>query len=345
MAIVTKLEELMKKRSYTLARLASEVRITEANLSRLKTGKCGAIRFSTLEAICRVLNCQPGDILEYKERKKVIPLFLDYTGTTDLLLKGGAENVKRFFDSIRDMQEKLKYEIQITMVTGSAFESARSKHKLLSELAQNYGLSNLFDGVIAEYCGFIIRGDKSEQLLTLDPRILVRRSEIEELIRPYSGQINPDVTSMYNIVFDDISREDLSDVSEQIEKLIGCPEIEAVQYFDCYGRECDVKSRNLTKSEAVYMVMKKLEEKYDIPFVIIGGDSKEEDFCMYTRNKDRISQMGFSTVFIAPSNIGEIVTSDRNVIVGDWENSDGISDCIGKLTERANVREDGGIEL
>ncbi len=56
---------MLAKRKMSLTELAEKVGITIANLSILKTGKAKAIRFSTLEAICRVLNCQPGDILEY----------------------------------------------------------------------------------------------------------------------------------------------------------------------------------------------------------------------------------------------------------------------------------------
>ena len=56
----------MARRKITLSELAERIGITPANLSILKTGKAKAIRFSTLEAICRVLECQPGDLLEYK---------------------------------------------------------------------------------------------------------------------------------------------------------------------------------------------------------------------------------------------------------------------------------------
>jgi putative transcriptional regulator len=65
MAIVVKLDELLHERRITLTELAERIDITLANLSILKTGKGRAIRFSTLEAICRALNCQPGDLLEY----------------------------------------------------------------------------------------------------------------------------------------------------------------------------------------------------------------------------------------------------------------------------------------
>ena len=66
MAIAVKLDELLHDRRMTLTELAETVDITLANLSILKTGKARAIRFSTLEAICEVLACQPGDILEFQ---------------------------------------------------------------------------------------------------------------------------------------------------------------------------------------------------------------------------------------------------------------------------------------
>jgi len=65
--IVVKLDEMMAKRKIRLNELAERVGITEANLSILKTGKARAIRFSTLEALCRELDCQPGDLIEYQE--------------------------------------------------------------------------------------------------------------------------------------------------------------------------------------------------------------------------------------------------------------------------------------
>ena len=66
MAIAVKLDDLLHERRMTLTELASQVDITLANLSILKTGKARAIRFSTLEAICEALSCQPGDILRFE---------------------------------------------------------------------------------------------------------------------------------------------------------------------------------------------------------------------------------------------------------------------------------------
>ena len=68
MGIVVNLDVIMAKRKIGLGELAQKVDLTPANLSILKTGKAKAIRFSTLEAICDVLECQPGDILEYDNR-------------------------------------------------------------------------------------------------------------------------------------------------------------------------------------------------------------------------------------------------------------------------------------
>ena len=65
MAIIVNLDVMMAKRKMSLNELSEKVDITPANLSILKTGKAKAIRFSTLELICKVLNCQPGDILEF----------------------------------------------------------------------------------------------------------------------------------------------------------------------------------------------------------------------------------------------------------------------------------------
>ena len=66
MPIIVNLDVMMAKRKISLNELSEKVGLTLANLSILKTGKAKAIRFSTLEAICKVLDCQPGDILEYR---------------------------------------------------------------------------------------------------------------------------------------------------------------------------------------------------------------------------------------------------------------------------------------
>jgi putative transcriptional regulator len=67
MAIIVNLDVMMAKRKMSLNELSEKVDMTLANLSILKTGKAKAIRFSTLEAVCKALDCQPGDLLEYSK--------------------------------------------------------------------------------------------------------------------------------------------------------------------------------------------------------------------------------------------------------------------------------------
>ncbi|MBQ1679127.1 MAG: helix-turn-helix transcriptional regulator [Oscillospiraceae bacterium] len=66
MAIIINLDVMLAKRKMSSLELAERIGITPANLSILKTGKARAVRFSTLDAICKALDCQPGDILEYR---------------------------------------------------------------------------------------------------------------------------------------------------------------------------------------------------------------------------------------------------------------------------------------
>lgn len=67
MAIIVNLDVMLARRKMSLTELSEKVDVTISNLSILKTGKAKAIRFSTLEAICEALDCQPGDILEFRE--------------------------------------------------------------------------------------------------------------------------------------------------------------------------------------------------------------------------------------------------------------------------------------
>ena len=67
MAIIVNLDVMLAKRKMSSLELAEKIGITPANLSILKTGKARAVRFSTLDAICRALDCQPGDILEFQD--------------------------------------------------------------------------------------------------------------------------------------------------------------------------------------------------------------------------------------------------------------------------------------
>ena len=86
MAIILRLDRVMADRKISLNELSNRVGISTVNLSNLKTGKVKAIRFSTLDAICEVLDCQPGDILEFQKRTEEEADKLDIadTGKRDL---------------------------------------------------------------------------------------------------------------------------------------------------------------------------------------------------------------------------------------------------------------------
>ena len=71
MPIIVNLDVMMAKRKISLNELSERVDLTLSNLSILKTGKAKAIRFSTLESICKALDCQPGDLLEYSEKQEM----------------------------------------------------------------------------------------------------------------------------------------------------------------------------------------------------------------------------------------------------------------------------------
>jgi len=70
MPIILRLDRVMADRKMSLNELSEKVGVSNVNLSKIKTGKISAVRFSTLEAICEALDCQPGDILEYEKRKE-----------------------------------------------------------------------------------------------------------------------------------------------------------------------------------------------------------------------------------------------------------------------------------
>ena len=97
--IIVNLDIMMARRKISLGELAEKVDITPANLSILKTGKAKAIRFSTLEAICKVLDCQPGDILEFQEyyfTKKIVQAIRSFASKLHLHYLISIDNI--FFD-------------------------------------------------------------------------------------------------------------------------------------------------------------------------------------------------------------------------------------------------------
>ena len=257
MAINIKLKDVLKERGYTIVKLSNEIDITPTNLSKLINNKVSEIKLETLNKICDVLKCSPGDILEYKcqIKKKIIPFFLDYVGGTDDILAEGIENFRKFLKFIKDFQDINNIAIKIILITGLPYESAKNKYKLLNKLAESYGLPELFWGTSIEYCGFYMDKNKTIQLKPIDSRLIEKRLDIEMIANQYNVEISKQYTSIYNLFFkEQITRSKLSEVSEKIDNILDCDELESVTYFDKYGCEIDIRNKTNSKSNAILSI-------------------------------------------------------------------------------------------
>ena len=120
MAILVRLDEKLYERRMTLTELATRVDITVANLSILKTGKAKAIRFSTLEAICVALDCQPGDLLEFRREDQEVGL-IDSAGsvmTRNRKCMGDAFCVRRRIRLTQNLRDGARRRIEILRARG-----------------------------------------------------------------------------------------------------------------------------------------------------------------------------------------------------------------------------------
>lgn len=342
MSININLKNLIKERGYTIVKLSNEINITPANLSKLINNKVSEVKLETLNKICDVLRCTPGDILEYncQIKKKIIPFFLDYVGGTDDILAEGIENFRKFLKFIKDFQEINNIEIKIILITGLSFESAKNKYKLLSKLAESYELPELFYGTSIEYCGFFMDKNNTIQLKPIDSRIIDKRIDIEMIANQYNVEISNQYSSIYNIFFKEpITRSKLSEISEKLDNVINCNEIETVTYFDKYGCEIDIKNKNNSKSNAILMIMNILKSEYDIPIVVIGGAPLKVNWEMYSNSKDELLKMGLKSLFVITTDFDEtkeIDHDDKNVICFDLKNYNNISKLFIEINTRLN---------
>lgn len=346
-----RIKEVLKKRGISQVQLAKMLGISEIKLSRILNGV--SIKFDMLAKLCVLLNVEPGDILHVNEggsAGSIIPMFLDYSGTTDKLLSGGVENLRNFFQSILALERKTNKKVKIIMVTGSSLEAAKSKFTLLNDLAMNYGLQDLFLGVVSEYCGYFSTEDQTMTLMPISAELIQIRPQVQKVLEIHGAHINSKNTTFINSYFDaGVSRVELASACEDLERLLRhkglAEDIEVLSYYDEYGKEIDVKPKTHTKASAVGMCIEILKKKYDVRLVVIGGDSQVEDLSMYTENKECFESIGILPVFIAPRNIGDVKVGDKNIFIGCWENAEGIISAIQTLTERIITTEDGGFHL
>lgn len=274
----------------------------------------------------------------------LIPIFLDWTGTINEILSTekeiGARKLKKFFDSIRNFESATDSKSLITIVSGGSFSSSKARLKILNELAINYGMPDLFQFIIAEYCGYLVDTNENIRILYSIPTdLLQKQNEIRTFIAnsPHI-EINSDVTTYINVIFpDDISKDAYNSYTENIKKICG-DKFDFLVSFDKYGKEFDIKSKLTTKQNAVKYMLPIILNKYqgyNIPFILTGGDTEQEDLPMALADTG-----GIKVIPIAPNNndISQSVIDNLNVIVGNGNNIEGISDSIDIVSKMGKVR-------
>ena len=340
MAISSNLKKLLIKKGYTIVKLSEEVGITTANLSKLANNKVSEVKLETINKICKSLKCTPGDLFEYKdeEKKKIIPLFLDCFGGTDLFLSSGIENFKEFFRLIIKFQKDTNIDIKIIIMTDIPFESAKSKYILFNKLAESFGLNDLVYGAVLEHCGFFVKDDNIITLDALDSRIIEKRADIEEVAVENNSSINNKYASICNLSFNKkITRSQLEVIREKIEKVIDCDEIMVESFYDSYGIELDIMNKNHNKANAVLKMLKMLKTEFDILFIITGGAPNNANLEMYYNSKDKLTEMGYRSCFIASDRMNEFeFENDENMIEIDLSNYEGLKKFINTLYLKTN---------
>lgn len=347
MAININLKNIIKEKGYTIVKLSDEINITPANLSKLIHNKVSEIKLETLNKICDVLRCTPGDILEYncQIKTKIIPFFFDYAGGIDDILAEGIENFKIFLKFIKEFQNNKNIKIRIILITGLPFESAKNRYRLLFKLAESYGLPELFYGTSMEYCGFFMDKNKITQLKTLDPRILEKRVDIEMVANQYNVEISNQYSSIYNIIFNKpVTRSKLSEISEKLDEVINCNEIESVTYFDKYGCEIDIKNKKHSKSTAILEIMNMLKTEYDIPLVVMGGAPLKVNWEMYSNSKEELNKIGYDVIDVITTGFEEtkeINHDDQNVMCLDLKKYTDVNRLFIEINKRLTMKNRG----
>jgi hypothetical protein len=267
--------------------------------------------------------------------KKVIPIFLDWTGTINELLNSnssiGAEKLKSFFDSIKRLELESDSRASITIVTGSALNSAKKKFFMLWELAKSYDMPGLFEYVVAEYCGHMVDNwGEIKQLSQMQRDLIAKQSLIDRILKDIPNcRKNDAVTTYTNILFDDNISKDKFDIYVQIIKTACGLTFDYTTCFDEYGKELDIKSSDTNKKVAVEKMIQIYTKENDIRFIVTGGDTIKEDVPMAQANTGNIP-----VIPIAPGNhdITADIINKFKIIVGQGQNYTGIGEAIDEVT-------------
>lgn len=272
--------------------------------------------------------------------EKIIPIFLDWTGTMNHITSDGeeigAEKFKKFLESIRNLEESTKAKVVVTIISGSPVSSAKSKIEMLKTLSCNQIGYNIFLGMVAEYCGYIVSSASEVIQLTSAPEELISRTpELKERFKSWgNGDIDTEVSTYMGILLnDDTAQENYMRYLAEVKASFG-GEYDVSGYFDEYGKGIDIKATTTNKRMAVEAVMRKLGGTYrpdQILTIITGGDSNQEDVPMAFSEVN-----GIPIIPIAPNNsdIPQEVIEKLGIIVGNGENILGISDSINTVANR-----------
>ena len=272
-----------------------------------------------------------------KEKQSIIPIFLDWTGTINEILSDdkeiGAIKFKRFLESIKQLEATYNTNAIITIISGGSLKDSKIRFDMLRKLSENYGMDNLFQFIVAEYCGYLVSsGGEVTPLERMPIELAEKQSDILSALEV--GTINPNVSTFTNILFpDSIAKKDFDKLTSAITELCGT-NLDYVSCFDEYGKEFDIKSKNTTKQRAVELMLPIIEERFaqrNILMILTGGDTLKEDIPMSMVNYKNIP-----IIPLAPNNhdIPRDIVNELNVIVGGDKNVLGIRDSINTVSAR-----------
>ena len=182
--------------------------------------------------------------------------------------------------------------------------------------------------------------EKTIQLKPIDSRLIEKRPEIEIIANRFNVEISNNYTSIYNIFFNKkITRSELAKISEMLDDVINCNEIEVITYYDKYGCEIDIKDKENSKANAVLILTNSLKTAYDISLVVMGGAPLKNDWDMYKNSKNELNKMRCDVIdIITPGfeEAKEIDHNDKDVIPIDLSKYDNISKLFVEINSRLN---------
>lgn len=244
---------------------------------------------------------------------KLIPIFLDYTGTIDSLTKD-KKIAEKFNDLLCQLEKKTGGVAQVYIISGNNEEVTQKRNDKIFEIFGNGYIKTLYGeyGGIKTNNGKVVVEGKNQltdkQFKTLKAFIGKNSNNHKRI------EINPTYQTITNIQFENFTEEEFYNVTDKLQRVFKNKSV--VPYYDKYGIECEIKAKSQTKANCAKSVLKTLP---DVLFVIYGGDNYDEDFNMFLADKTH------SKKFIAPKNITklslqkDVITTSKEEIYGICE--------------------------